>query len=156
AGLPGAGQPNPNILAANSAPKVFQCPSGPTARIEAFPRTKDYALVYDSGRSGFSENCCPERVVPTGAAAYKGMGWVNSSVKMVDVTDGTSTTLLVVEKTNYFAHGWCFEGMGCNPFFWVHHQSEGFVTASQPPNFQQSATHFARSAAGPHSRSKSG
>ncbi len=155
AGLPGAGQPNPNTLAANAAPKVFQCPSGPTARIATFPTTKDYALVYDSGRPGFSEHCCPERTQRLDNP-YRGMGWVNSNVKIADVTDGTSNTLLVVEKSNYYAHGWCFEGMGCNAFFWVHHQSQGFVTASQPPNFAVSNTHFARSAAGPHSRSRSG
>jgi prepilin-type N-terminal cleavage/methylation domain-containing protein len=155
AGLPGAGQPNPNITAAGAAPKIFQCPSAPIATQQSFPRTKDYALVYDSGRAGFNENCCPERTANP-AFPYNGMGWVNSSVRIGDVTDGTSTTLLVTEKSNYYAHGWCFEGMGCNPFFWVHHQSEGFVNTSEPPNFVVSSTHYARAASGPHTRSKSG
>src|SRR5438874_1526952 len=65
AGLPGAGQPNPNILAANSMPKVFKCPSARLGRFAAANTMKDYAVVYDGGGAGVvldDENCCPERV----------------------------------------------------------------------------------------------
>src|SRR5712692_7353856 len=49
AGLPGAGQPNPNKLAANSMPKVFKCPSARLGRFAAANTMKDYAVVYDGG-----------------------------------------------------------------------------------------------------------
>src|SRR5262249_1701904 len=62
AGLPGAGQPNPNILAANSMPKVFKCPSTLLGRFADTSTMKDYALVYDGGGPLDDENCCPERV----------------------------------------------------------------------------------------------
>jgi len=145
AGLPGAGQPNPNILAATSMPKLFVCPSAPRGRL-GFPQNmKDYAMVYDSGRAGFSETCCPER---SSAPAYNGMGWVNSALKMADVTDGTSNTMYYTEKANWANQSWCFDGSGCNQFFWVHHQSQGLVTGSQPPNWSQKGN--SRAATGSH------
>jgi hypothetical protein len=112
---------------------------------------KDYALVYDSGRSlrdlGL-ENCCPERTQSGGNwGPYLGMGWVNSSVRITDVKDGTSSTFLVLEKVNNSNQSWCSEGMGCNEFFWVHHQSQGMVTCAEPPNWTVGNS---RAAEGPH------
>jgi prepilin-type N-terminal cleavage/methylation domain-containing protein/prepilin-type processing-associated H-X9-DG protein len=134
AGLPGAGQPNPNKLAATSMPKSFYCPSAVRGRLGPVNTNKDYAMVYDSGRSNFSETCCPER---SNGPAYNGMGWINSEVKMADVIDGTSNTLHFTEKSNWANQSWCFDGSGCNQFFWVHHQSQGLVTGSQPPNWSR-------------------
>ena len=142
AGLPGAGQPNPNILAATSMPKMFSCPSAVRGRLGPVNTNKDYAMYYDSNRAGFGETCCPER---TSAPAYNGMGWINSEVKIKDVTDGTSSTMLFGEKTNWSNQSWCFDGAGtsavggggCNQFFWVHHQSQGLLTGSQPINWTQ-------------------
>jgi prepilin-type N-terminal cleavage/methylation domain-containing protein/prepilin-type processing-associated H-X9-DG protein len=129
-----AGKPNPNILAANSMPKVFICPSAPRGQWGDTNKMKDYAVVYDSGHLG-NENCCPERRQNPGLGPYKGMGWVNSKVRMADVTDGTSNTFLLMEKANYSNQSWCSQGKGCNEFLWVHHQSQGMVTASEPPNW---------------------
>src|SRR5262249_29474827 len=95
---------------------------------------KDYALNYDATRP-LSENCCPERRQVGNDGAYRGMGWVNSAVRIADVTDGTSTTFLVMEKANYSNQSWCSQGKGCNEFIWVHHQSQGLVTTSEPPNY---------------------
>jgi prepilin-type N-terminal cleavage/methylation domain-containing protein len=134
AGLPNAGQPNPNILAANSMPKVFLCPTSPPSKFSAPNTMKDYAVVYDSGHL-LNENCCPERRFVGSVAAYQGMGWVNSSVKMADVLDGTSGTFLIMEKSSFSNQSWCSQGFGCNEFIWVHHQSQGMVTASEPPNY---------------------
>jgi prepilin-type N-terminal cleavage/methylation domain-containing protein len=152
AGLPGAGQPNPNILAANSMPKVFKCPSTQLGRFAAVETMKDYAVVYDGGGGKplvklDDENCCPERTSIGGTRAYMGMGWVNSDVKIADVTDGTSNTFLVMEKANFSNQSWCSQGYGCNEFFWVHHQSQGMITTSEPPNY---SVNNSRASEGPH------
>jgi prepilin-type N-terminal cleavage/methylation domain-containing protein/prepilin-type processing-associated H-X9-DG protein len=145
-----ANQPNPNILAATNMPKVFVCPSAPRGSIGGDVNLqKDYAVIYDSGHL-LNENCCPERInVPTnGLGGYSGMGWVNSAVKMGDIIDGTSNTFMLAEKANYSNQSWCAQGYGCNEFIWVHHQSQGMITASEPPNW---TTANSRAAEGFHS-----
>jgi prepilin-type N-terminal cleavage/methylation domain-containing protein/prepilin-type processing-associated H-X9-DG protein len=132
AGLPGAGQPNPNILAATNMPKTFYCPSALRGRLGPTNTNKDYAMFYDSNRANFAETCCPER---RNDRNYNGMGWINSAVGIKDVTDGTSSTMLFGEKSNWANQSWCFDGSGCNQFIWVHHQSQGLITGSQPPNW---------------------
>jgi prepilin-type N-terminal cleavage/methylation domain-containing protein len=142
--LPNAGAPNPNIIPANSMPKVFICPSANRGRFDASVRMKDYALVYDSGNilqnnplhDVDNENCCPERTqTPSSWHPYRGMGWVNSAVRFSDVTDGRSSTFLLLEKVNTSNQSWCSAGWGCNEFFWVHHQSQGMVTCTEPVNY---------------------
>lgn len=129
-----AGGPNPNKGAATSMPKTFVCPSAVRGRLGPVNTNKDYAMIYDSNRANFAETCCPER---TNAPAYNGMGWINSKVANADVLDGTSSTMHFAEKANWANQSWCFDGSGCNQFFWVHHQSQGLITASQPPNWTQ-------------------
>jgi prepilin-type N-terminal cleavage/methylation domain-containing protein/prepilin-type processing-associated H-X9-DG protein len=147
AGLPGAGQPNPNILAAQSTPKTFICPSAQRGTWGDPARMKDYAVVYDSGRNGFDENCCPERRQVGSSGQYNGMGWVNSNVRIADVTDGTSTTFFIMEKVAFSNQSWCSKGKGCNEFIWVHHQSQGLITCSEPPNW---TVNNSRASEGPH------
>jgi prepilin-type N-terminal cleavage/methylation domain-containing protein/prepilin-type processing-associated H-X9-DG protein len=136
--IPGTTTPNPNILASGSSPKIYQCPSAPQARFSTPGTFKDYAVFYDSGHwvsaTNYSENCCPERTA-TPNPPYQGVGWVNSKVRITEIIDGTSSTFMVGEKANYSNQSWCSQGMGCNEFFWVHHQSQGMITASEPPNF---------------------
>jgi prepilin-type N-terminal cleavage/methylation domain-containing protein/prepilin-type processing-associated H-X9-DG protein len=143
------GQPNPNILAARNMPKIFACPSVPGVQFTVM-RNKDYSLMYDNNPGG--ENCCPERHADqaNGAPPWRGMGWINSAVRIADVTDGTSDTLLVVEKASYLNQSWCGNAtlhLGCNSFTWVSHQSQGMVTAWQPINTTANNT---RAAGGPH------
>src|SRR5262249_8617795 len=102
-GLPGAGKPNPNMLAATNMPKLFVCPSAP--RAQPANTFKDYAVVYDAG-SFLNGNCCPERTT-TPAIPFSGMAWLNSAVKIADVTDGTSNTLFLTEKANNADQSWC-------------------------------------------------
>jgi prepilin-type processing-associated H-X9-DG protein len=139
------GQPNPNILAANSMPKSYSCPSSPSAQFTATPN-KDYAVMYDNsirpdGSSG-GEKCCPERRLVTTLAAnqggWNGMGYLMSDINMTGVPDGTSNTILLIEKSKTLNQSWCGNAtlkLGCNPFIWVHHQSQGLVTAWRPINF---------------------
>src|SRR5262245_9074703 len=124
------GRPNPNIFASKNMPVLFVCPSA--VRVKPESQYKDYALAYDN--NPFGENCCPERRQTGSRGPYTGMGWVNIAVRMADVTDGTSSTFLVLEKSHSTNHSWCSQGMGCNQFFWVHHQSQGFVYGTRPPN----------------------
>jgi type II secretory pathway pseudopilin PulG len=128
------GLPNPNRLAAINMPKTFYCPSAVRGRMGPTNTNKDYAMMYDAGLANFSERCCPER---NGNPPYAGMGWVNSAIKIADVSDGTSNTIHFTEKSNWANQSWCFDGSGCNQFIWVHHQSQGLVTGSQPPNWSQ-------------------
>ena len=111
-----------NMLAANSMPKLFVCPSAlrgstdPTAT-----QQKDY------GVNGGTP-CCPERT----AAGMDGVFWVNSEVRLTDVTDGTSLTFMLLEETNWFNHSWLPDGYGSNHFIWVHHPSQGYLQPYDP------------------------
>jgi len=134
-----ANQVNPNIIAATNMPKVFVCPSAPRGGLGGDPNLmKDYAVVYDGGHgTTITENCCPERTnVPNnGLGPYSGIGWLNSKVTLSSISDGTSNTLMLAEKANYSNQSWCSQGKGCNQFIWVHHQSQGMVTTSEPINW---------------------
>jgi prepilin-type N-terminal cleavage/methylation domain-containing protein/prepilin-type processing-associated H-X9-DG protein len=135
------GQPNPNILASRSTPKVFQCPASFPAGIDT--DQKDYAVAYDHNPAG--ENCCPERRPVGSRGRFTGMGWINSNLRLTDVVDGTSNTFLIMEQARSMNHSWCPEKKGCNPFLWVHHQSQGFVYGTFPPNSTQPNTRAAGS-----------
>jgi prepilin-type processing-associated H-X9-DG protein len=142
------GAPNPNILAANSCPKIYNCPSAPRGKFAPTNLQKDYSLSYGGDVVGLhDDDCCPERSTIGVHGPYNGMGWVNSKVKIADVTDGTSNTFLVMEKMNFSNQSWCSQGQGCNEFFWVHHQSQGLVFTGQPPNY---TTADNRASQGPH------
>jgi prepilin-type N-terminal cleavage/methylation domain-containing protein len=120
-------------IAANSTPKVFVCPSA--RRSKPATAYKDYAITY--GHDIFAE-CCPERRLNNPNAPWRGMGWLNSEVRFADVLDGTSGTLLLLEKAHSLNHSWCGNATdriaGCNQFFWVHHISQGFVHPWRPIN----------------------
>ncbi|MBN9121700.1 MAG: DUF1559 domain-containing protein [Planctomycetes bacterium] len=119
-----------NQFACSNAPKVFHCPSArPVGNVGEM---KDYAMNASSGNEG----CCAERVTK-----QDGMGWVNSKVKLTDVTDGTSNTFLFLEKAAWANQSWLDKDKGGNHFAWVHHPTQGMVTAREyggstpfPPN----------------------
>jgi prepilin-type N-terminal cleavage/methylation domain-containing protein/prepilin-type processing-associated H-X9-DG protein len=124
------GQPNPHIAVFDKMPKIFACPS--SIKVKPSTQYKDYALAYDDFPN--AENCCPERRPIGSRGQYTGMGWLNSQISMADVTDGLSNTFHVMEKSQFINQSWCSNKMGCNQAFWVHHQSQGFVYGSRPPN----------------------
>jgi len=121
-----------NSTVATAAPSVFTCPSTPLLANTPNGEFKDYGLNTGSGLLG----CCPERMGGGSAAGGDGMGTMNSSVGMRDVTDGTSNTLLHLELSRNAEHSWISKNQGSNQFFWVHHPSQGMTSASELSNGQ--------------------
>jgi len=114
-----------NAFAATNMPNTFICPS--SLRGSSDPsgtQQKDY------GVNGGTGACCPERT----AAGMDGVAWVNGKVKLTDITDGTSSTFLLLEKTNYRDQSWLPDTYGSNHFFFVHHPSQGYVQGGYMPN----------------------
>ena len=121
-----AGSPR-NRLAANSQPPTFVCPSA--HRVQPENQHKDYAINGGSGNQ-----CCIERNGP-----HDGVAWIKSDVKITDVTDGTSSTYLFLECAHWAPRGWVDQETGSNPFFFITHNSNGYVIALSaegpaPPN----------------------
>ncbi|MFO0810726.1 MAG: DUF1559 domain-containing protein [Gemmataceae bacterium] len=135
------GSPNPNIVVAKASPKFYSCPAANRTAPES--TQKDYSLNYDNNPAG--ENCCPERRSIGSRGTFTGMGWINSDLKITDVTDGSSNTFLIMEKSHNFPQSWCPENTGCNEVYWTHHQSQGFVYTTLPINSTQPNTRAAAS-----------
>jgi prepilin-type N-terminal cleavage/methylation domain-containing protein len=121
-----AGHPD-NKFAALNQPPVFVCASA--HRIWPKTEQKDYGINGGSGR------CCPERNGP-----HDGVAWKNSQVKAAHIRDGLSNTFMFLEFAHFGNHSWVPYDRGANQFFWVHHTSQGYVTAAEhngsprPPN----------------------
>lgn len=117
-----------NKAVSENAPNLFMCPAA--HRVQLQNTQKDYAI------NGGTGACCPERT----QSGMTGMGYVNSAIKTKEVLDGTSYTLLFSEYAHYANHSWLDRDKGSNPFLFVHHASEGYVTPAEhdgtphPPN----------------------
>ena len=119
-----AGDPS-NQFAATNMPKLFICPSSPRGSTDPNLNTqKDY------GVNGGTGACCPERT----SAGMDGVAWVNGKVRLTDITDGTSGTFLLLEKSNYQDQSWLPDTYGSNHFIFVHHPSQGYVQGYTLPN----------------------
>ena len=126
-----------NQNAANLTPPVLKCPSVP--RVAPDGQQKDYGI------NGGTGTCCPERQ----QAGMTGVGFVNSSVRFAAITDGMSNTFLFTELANTSNHSWLDANKGSNPFFWVHHPSEGYVDAT-PQDIPDTNSYNNRAAEGGH------
>lgn len=117
-----------NQIPCESAPAVFACPS--VKRVYNASHQKDYAI------NGGTGACCPERT----ATGMTGMGYLNSQLKVADVTDGTAYTIFFIELAHNANHSWLNPDKGSNPFLFVHHASEGYANCAEhdgtpaPPN----------------------
>ena len=126
----------PNINVSRLMPPSYACPSTPQSFSGKY---KDYALNAGHGPSGGSNvqaggtaisSCCPERAITAGGIAHK-----NSYIKMAQITDGTSNTLMILEQSSMIPK-WRYP---TNPIFWTNHQSQGLAISNQgatnfPPN----------------------
>jgi len=152
-----AGDPA-NSTVSIMAPSVFSCPSIPdipqSIGISPGPRGawKYYGLNVGTGFIG----CCPERLQGDGTPnPSDGMGAVNLSINLRDVTDGTSNTFLLLELSRNAEHSWVARNTGSNQFMWTHHPSQGEVVAgelgsSSPPFPPNSNFPNSRGAVGGH------
>jgi prepilin-type N-terminal cleavage/methylation domain-containing protein len=116
-----------NLNAALKMPPIFACPVALRGSTDNPPNTrqKDYGI-----NGGLNNPCCPERT----QAGQNGVAYVNSTIRISDITDGSSNTFMFLEEANYFDHSWLVDTYGSNPFIFVHHPSEGYVTADYPVN----------------------
>jgi prepilin-type N-terminal cleavage/methylation domain-containing protein/prepilin-type processing-associated H-X9-DG protein len=117
-----------NQYAAQNMPPVFLCPSA--HRVQSEREFKDYSINAGLVR------CCPERNLErdSGPANLWGMAWYLSTVNMRDVQDGTSNTFLFMDDAHFGAQSYIAWDKGSNPFFYVHHVSEGYAFPDGGPN----------------------
>jgi prepilin-type N-terminal cleavage/methylation domain-containing protein/prepilin-type processing-associated H-X9-DG protein len=114
-----------NATAATDMPKLFICPTARRGSIDGMgTQMKDYGV-----NGGSWGNCCPERT----QGGMDGVFYVNSNIRLTDITDGTSDTVMLAEEADWFDHSWLPDSYGSNHFIWVHHPSQGYVQ-SDPPN----------------------
>jgi type II secretory pathway pseudopilin PulG len=121
-----AGDPA-NRQAALMMPPVFLCPSA--HRVQPKNEQKDFGINAGTGK------CCPER-----NGGHDGIAHLNSAIRPAHVRDGLSNTFMLLEFAHFGIHSWIKYDRGANQFFWVHHTSQGYVTAAEhngaprPPN----------------------
>lgn len=93
---------------------IFHCPSDPRGKLEWVEPTnpREVAVITDylgvTGENQFRQ-----------AGGQDGMLFVNSSVRLAQVSDGTSNTLMIGERppNNNMEFGWQWAGAGESPYF---------------------------------------
>lgn len=111
-----------------SMPSVLVCPSA--TRLGPENAYKDYAINFGTTR------CCPER--SNDGNTYNGIAFMNSSVRMRDITDGTSNTLMFMEQKHYTTNT---NNRPTNHFVYVSHNSEGYASSYLVPNAPNDNSH---------------
>ena len=128
-----AGDYGPSLVTTNEIPSqkmpsVFVCPSA--ERIGAANAYKDYAV------NGGTVHCCPER--SNNKNQYNGIAFMNSSILLKDIKDGTSNTFMLMEQRHFTTAS---NGRPTNHFLYVSHNSEGYANTSRVPNAPNNNDH---------------
>ncbi len=126
-----------NQVVCQSMPPVFVCPS--VSRVGSRKEYKDYGINGGNIASG----CCPERTTGT---SQNGIANRNTSYNFRHITDGTTNTVMFGEQQHWVPQ---YEALAANPFMYVIHTSEGYITGGNPPN-KPIADITGRWARGPH------
>ena len=116
-----------NMTVCLATPGSFLCPSAPRAQLATRQgEQKDYAI-----NGGTGVDCCMERNSSAGGSGRlnDGVGAVNYWPGFRDLTDGSSNTLMFLEKPHARSQSWLHKDTGGNHFLWVHHPSQGYVNA---------------------------
>ncbi len=123
---------------------IFICPSDPSG-----PIVTSTPLGGDGLSSGHAKSSYPAifgsttvNYVNTATRAQRGMFWYNSAVRIRDVTDGTSTTVMVTErlwdgKTSEVRRGavWAGKCPGSNTFLDAGNKYSNLVRAQNHPDW---------------------
>ncbi|MDR2115153.1 MAG: DUF1559 domain-containing protein [Planctomycetaceae bacterium] len=129
-----------NSEAASKAPPCFVCPSG--QKVFATGTYKDYS-VNGGGRLNNIYPAFPERHVLSSGVNLSGVFHKGSNYDFSAITDGTSNTLMVLERNGYsksstisgttrtYYPDTCF-----NPFFVVTDATDGYTMTSQNASAQ--------------------
>jgi prepilin-type N-terminal cleavage/methylation domain-containing protein/prepilin-type processing-associated H-X9-DG protein len=130
---------------------IFHCPSDPRGKLECIDAPpNNVAAITDylgvSGRHQFAgESYGTGRPATTDGTGQDGMLFINSAVRMAEVTDGTSNTLMIGERppNNDMVYGWQWAGSGDDPYFGatdvvigvVERQTRATKNTPSPTNF---------------------
>jgi len=95
--------------------KILQCPADTRSNLTNYDGGQKFALTGYMGVNGLCEGQYPNASL----AGQEGVIYVNSSVRMAQIRDGTSQTLLVGERppSTSLYYGWWFAGSGDYPYF---------------------------------------
>jgi prepilin-type N-terminal cleavage/methylation domain-containing protein len=117
-----------NQAVCQSQPAAFVCPSVP--RLGPATEFKDYGINGTVSTSG----CCPER--DANRTSHAGIANRNTSYGFGDITDGTSNTVMFGEQSHRVVStaAAMYATSYANPFMWVIHTSDGYITWGNPPN----------------------
>ncbi|MEL7498415.1 MAG: DUF1559 domain-containing protein [Planctomycetota bacterium] len=102
-----------NIFASTNAPPLFTCPS--VGKLFEEGEHKDYAINVGGQVPWYPINRDGD-----------GLGFLESDVRMGDITDGTSNTFLFLERKRYNGRN-RDDNTRINPFLWASHRHNGQV-----------------------------
>jgi prepilin-type N-terminal cleavage/methylation domain-containing protein/prepilin-type processing-associated H-X9-DG protein len=93
---------------ADFAPSLFVCPSSALPRFSLLGQTKINVLLSDyAGIAGADGNDSENRFTGVNVTAFNGVLHAHSRVRVADITDGTSKTMMVAEQS-----AWAMNGRG--------------------------------------------
>jgi prepilin-type N-terminal cleavage/methylation domain-containing protein/prepilin-type processing-associated H-X9-DG protein len=104
---------------------IFHCPSDPRGKLECVDTPPNAVAVLTdylgvTGRHQFAgEDYGTGRPPTTDGTGQDGILFINSAIRMAEISDGTSNTLMIGERppNNDLYYGWQWAGSGDTPYF---------------------------------------